>query len=204
MNISVDKACVFVFILCLVSRFCLEPDQLWARDTRELIYNCSHTYLTIQSATWYVRVSWTCAADVVNRSDYHSCLWRTGCGCPLCVCVCVCVCTVCVCVVCVCVSPACAHTLPPPHLADEASLQPSAFGSIGSLRGLFITQNHSNRELIRPISLLCRGTIGFRAKQLYLQDFKRAYSPQGHYPAQEMRKWAPDVTGKPPKHRALG
>lgn len=34
-------------------------------------------------------------------------------------------------------------------------------------------------------------------KAALLAKLQTTYSPQGHYPAQEMREWAPYVTGKP-------
>lgn len=84
-----SQVCVFglasfhIVILCISMawEFCFqaELEQLCAEINRSL----SITVLTLiwQSATWYVRVSWTCIADVVNRSDYHSSHWGTGCGC---------------------------------------------------------------------------------------------------------------------------
>lgn len=35
------------------------------------------------------------------------------------------------------------------------------------------------------------------SKAALFAKLQTACFPQGHYPVQEMRKWAPDVTGKP-------
>lgn len=45
-------------------------------------------------------------------------------------------------------------------------------------------------------ALLLRNNL-IQRKAALLGGLQTAYSPQGHYPTQEMREWAPDVTGKP-------
>lgn len=45
-------------------------------------------------------------------------------------------------------------------------------------------------------ALILRNNLSQR-KAALLGGLQTAYSPQGHYPTQEMREWAPDVTGKP-------
>lgn len=59
----------------------------------------------------------------------------------------------------------------------------------------------SNKTIQSPIvinhlALLLRNNW-VQSKAALFAGLQTAYSPQGHYPAQEMRKWAPDVTGKP-------
>lgn len=53
---------------------------------------------------------------------------------------------------------------------------------------------HSTNEIHHHTLLRNNRVHGKAALFVGLQT---AHSPQGHYPAQEMRKWAPDVTGKP-------
>ncbi len=63
------------------------------------------------------------------------------------------------------------------------------------LKCLTSQQNVCSNVIGRFAPLLRNNWV--QSKAALFAGLQTAYSPQGHYPAQEMRKWAPDVTGKP-------
>lgn len=137
----------------------------------------SITVLTLirRSATWYVRVSWTCCCCC--KQIWSSLLPlenRVWVSTPV---------------------------LPSWHTDTVLTL--FKFYTT-ALHGFWKLENKiclSGQTFWRPnrtshLTLL-PGNNRVQCKAALFAGLQTAYSPQGHYPAQEMRKWAPDVTGKP-------
>lgn len=89
----------------------------------------------------------------------------------------------------------CSHSVFVFTFAEIPLLEPHKDFEVDNRICLSDKTTHSTNEIHHRTPLLRNNRV--HGKAALFAGLQTAHSPQGHYPAKEMRKWAPDVTGKP-------